>query len=226
MKHEKPISPTNLSPDVIDAVCRLGRKQALRTILKSVLFWAVALTALFVTERQNDFFTRQTEPFWFTFVLLLLVLFPLFVWKPHRIFTERAFRGTIVSTRNKRAVDHAGESAKGPYFDSGKPDVIDIYIIKVKDGRGRKRTFAIKRANARFGRFYYQKGDVLFCPRFAHLPFNESRPLPLPYCLWCGSLGTLDEVTCSFCKSPYAAVPEDGAFTPVPFNAPEKPNTQ
>ncbi len=226
MKSNLNSNRSNLSPDVVEA-CRVrGRKQGVKNIVKSVIFYVLAFGILYLTASQSDLFTPKSEPFWFAVVQVVIIAIPILLWAPYRLFTERDFRGTIVAYRNKRVVDHSEEDARGPFFDRGRMGMIDVYIIKAVSENGRKRTFTIKRANTEFGRVYYQKGDVIRCPRFAHLPFNESRPLPRPYCIWCGSIGSPNETVCKCCQSPYSLIPEDGAFTPavstVPVEAPKR----
>ncbi len=219
MKSAKEAAPTNLSPAVAEA-CRVrGVRQCVGNLVKAVLFWAITLALLFITESQNDVFTRETQPFWFALILIVLILYPFVKWKPYRILLERDFRGTIVSYRNKRVMDHTGEDSRGPFFDRGKLGAVDVYIIHVVSESGQKRTFTIKRANTEFGRVYYQKGDVVRCPRFANLPFNESRPLPRPYCIWCGSIGSPNETECKCCHSPYSLIPEKDEFIPLSSTA-------
>ncbi len=214
MKSKENSYPTNLSPDVANASRRRGIRKCVKDIVKSVLFWAVALTILFVTESQNDLFTRHSQPFWFSIILIFLVAFPILKWKPYRLLLERKFHGTLVTYRNKRSVESSDHDVRGIFFDRGRMRTVDVYIIKVQDPQGHKRTFTIKGANTEFARAYYQKGDILSCPRFANLPFNESRPLPRPLCLWCGSIGSPNETVCISCNAPYALVPEDDEFHP------------
>ncbi len=226
MKRAENPFPTNLSSDVSEA-CRVrGVRQCIKNIIKSVVFYVLAFAILYFTESQNDLFTRKSQPFWFAVVQVVIIAFPILHWQPYRLFFERDFRGTIVSYRNKRVIDHSGEDARGPFFDRGKMAPIDVYIIKVVSESGQKRTFTIKRANTEFGRVYYQRGDVIRCPRFANLPFNESRPLPRPYCLWCGSIGSPNETVCICCRSPYSLVPEADNFTPAVSTIPVETSKQ
>ncbi len=215
MKREKKTLVSNLSPDVAAACRRLGTRKQVGALIKTVLFWAIALTALFITESQNDFFTREKQPFWFSVVLLLFVAFPVWKWKPYRLLTVRDFRGTIVSYQNKRCLETPDRTARGVFVSPRLMDTMDVYIIKVIAESGKKRTFTVKGDGTRFGRFYYQKGDVVTCPRFAKFPFNETRPLPAPYCLYCGTIGSVNETVCSFCGAPFALVPEEGQFVPA-----------
>ncbi len=226
MKQEKTCDPSNLSPEVTEA-CRVrGVRQCVKDIVKSAIFYILAFGILYITESQNELFTRKVEPFWFRVIQLVIIVFPILHWAPYRILFERDFRGTIVACRNKRVVDHTEEDARGPFFDRGRMGTIDVYIIKAVSESGRKRTFVIKRANTEFGRVYYKQGDVIRCPRFAHLPFNESRPLPRPYCIWCGSIGSPNETVCKCCQSPYSLIPEEHAFVPavsdIPVESPKK----
>ncbi len=224
MKPPKKPCPTNLSPDVVEA-CRVrGVRQSVKNMVKSVLCWGITLTILFVTAAQNPIFTPRAEPFWFSVVFLILVAFPFLKWKPYRIFFEREFRGTLVSYRNKRVLDSTENGARGIRFNYRQARAVDVYIIRVQDENGRKRTFTIRGENTAFGRVYYKTGDVLRCPRFAYFPFNESRPLPRPFCLWCGSIGSPNETECITCRAPYALVPENGTFIPAVSDIPvEKP---
>ncbi len=208
MEQAKKSANTNLAPEVIADATRKGLRKCVRDIVKSVLFWGISLAILFFTAAQNPIFTWKSQPFWFSLVFLILLAIPILAWKPYRILTERDFRGTLVSYRNKRVVDSSVGGARGIIFNSRQLRAVDVYIIKVQDERGRTRTFTFKEANTEFARVYYQKGDVLFCPRLANLPFNESRPLPRPLCLWCGSIGSPNETECKCCRAPYALIPE------------------
>ncbi len=215
MKKRKSPVPTNLSSDVIESVRRHGLRKCGKDIIKSVLFWGIGLGALFATSAQTPFFTPASEPFWFALVILLITAIPIVWWRPYRILTVRDFRGTVVSYRNKRGVEPSESTARGVNVHPRLMNTVDVYIIKVQDARGRKRTFTFKRENAAFGRVYNQKGDLLYVPRFSEIPFNESRPLPRPMCLWCGSIGASNEDRCTTCDSPYALPPEEATSAPT-----------
>ena len=69
------------------AIQKRGKRLLVSRVLKCLVFYAVFMTILFVTERNNDLFTRETHPVWFWGIFVILVLLPLWKWKLYQLIT-------------------------------------------------------------------------------------------------------------------------------------------
>ena len=54
-----------LPQETAEAIRKKCRRGMVRNIIKTLIFYAVSMTILFLTERSNDLFTREAHPVWF-----------------------------------------------------------------------------------------------------------------------------------------------------------------
>lgn len=70
--------------------CEL-KKRGLRilrkNIMKSLLFWGVSMTALFVTGSRSKLFNMREQPVWFWGVFVILLVAPVLYFRFYRLFT-------------------------------------------------------------------------------------------------------------------------------------------
>ena len=189
--------------------CEL-KKRGLRilrkNIMKSLLFWGVSMTALFVTGSRSKLFNMQEQPVWFWGVFVILLAAPVLYFRFYRLFTCPEFSGMVIKLTNKT---HFGGKTKdlGGFVDNmnaSELGTFEVCNVTVQDAKEKSHTFSFSRnEKVKFARSYYQVGDAVYHPRFAKYPFNESRLPSHPFCLCCGYIGAAGERECPDCGVPF-----------------------
>ena len=189
--------------------CEL-KKRGLRilrkNIMKSLLFWGVSMTALFVTGSRSKLFNMQEQPVWFWGVFVILLAAPILYFRLYQLVTCPAFTGTVSKLTNKTHFGGKSQDVKGfvdgmNYSEMGRYEICNVTVL---DGKGKPHVFQFPRSEkTAFAWEYYQVGDVVSYPRFAKYPFNESRLPSHPFCLCCGYIGAAGERECPDCGVPF-----------------------
>ncbi len=196
------------------AIQKRGKRLLVSRVLKCLVFYAVFMTILFVTERNNDLFTRETQPVWFWGIFVILVLLPLWKWKLYQLITCHNCYGTVERFRSRRAIGNEDGEYTGGLSGAGLNfRYIDACTMVVRSSKGWRHRFVAYNEKANVIRSNYQVGDRVFCPMFAAYPFNISRAPERPFCLCCGYVGTQDETVCPACDIPFVRNPAEDAKT-------------
>lgn len=186
------------------AIRRRGLITLCKQIIKSLLFYLVTLTALFVTESNNYVFTREKQPIWFWGIFVILLLIPIIRYKfyllPFTLGTyghiEKIKSGNGMAPRRDRAVGIRG-------FWEGNMEHVVSYRITVKTNRGISLNFLFMREDAEFAMGYYREGDAVYLPPFAKYPYNLDRLPDRRFCFACGGFGMAHKDTCPLCGVPF-----------------------
>ena len=184
--------------------CEL-KKRGLRilrkNIMKSLLFWGVSMTALFVTGSRSKLFNMREQPVWFWGVFVILLAAPVLYFKFYRLLTYPVFRGTVTELKNRRQYVSNDRCYNSRRLINMSPE--DTCILIVSDGKREYKIPFTMADKATFARENYQVGDAVYHPRFAKYPFNESRLPSHPFCLCCGYIGAAGERECPDCGVPF-----------------------
>lgn len=178
-----------------------GRQKTVRNEVKSLLFWGVSMTALFVTGSRSKLFNMQEQPVWFWGVFVILLAAPILYFKFYRLLTYPVFRGTVTELKNRRQYVSNDRGYNSRRLINMSPE--DTCILIVSDGKREYKIPFTMADKATFARENYQVGDAVYHPHFAKYPFNESRLPAHPFCLCCGYIGAAGERECPDCGVPF-----------------------
>lgn len=178
-----------------------GRQKTVRNGVKSLLFWGVTMTALFVTGSRSKLFNMREQPVWFWGVFVILLTAPVLYYKFYRLLTYPVFRGTVTERKNRRQYVSNDRCYNSRRLINMSPE--DTCILTVSDGKREYKIPFTMADKATFARENYQVGDAVYHPRFAKYPFNESRLPSHPFCLCCGYIGAAGEQECPDCGVPF-----------------------
>lgn len=178
-----------------------GRQKTVRNGVKSLLFWSVTMTALFVTGSRSKLFNMREQPVWFWGVFVILLTAPVLYYKFYRLLTYPVFRGTVTELKNRRQYVSNDRCYNSRRLINMSPE--DTCILTVSDGKREYKIPFTMADKATFARENYQVGDAVYHPRFAKYPFNESRLPSHPFCLCCGYIGATGERECPDCGVPF-----------------------
>ena len=178
-----------------------GRQKTVRNGVKSLLFGGVTMTALFATGSRSKLFNMQEQPVWFWGVFVILLAAPILYFKFYRLLTYPVFRGTVTELKNRRQYVSNDRCYNSRRLINMSPE--DTCILIVSDGKREYKIPFTMADKAMFARENYQVGDVVYHPRFAKYPFNESRLPSHPFCLCCGYIGAAGARECPDCGVPF-----------------------
>ena len=178
-----------------------GRQKTVRNGVKSLLFWGVTMTVLFVTGSRSKLFNMREQPVWFWGVFVILLAAPILYFKVYRLLTYPAFRGTVTELKNRRQYVSNDRCYNSRRLINMSPE--DTCILTASDGKREYKIPFTMADKATFARENYQVGDAVYHPRFAKYPFNESRLPSHPFCLCCGYIGAAGERECPDCGVPF-----------------------
>ena len=186
---------------ILHEINRRGHRLLRKNIIKSLIFWGVTMTVLFVTGSRSKLFNMQEQPIWFWGVFAILLAAPILHFKFYCLLTYPVFRGTVTELKNRRQYvsDDRGYNSRRLIHMSPE----DTCILIVSAGKRAYKIPFIKAEKATFARENYQIGDAVYHPRFAKYPFNESRLPSHPFCLCCGYIGAAGERDCPDCGVPF-----------------------
>ena len=171
-----------------------------KNLIKSAVFWGVSMTVLFVIGSRSKLFNMQTQPVWFWGVFAILLALPVLYFKFYQLATYPEVTG-MVSKLESKTHDIRGVADNMNRPELGRFEVCEVTVL---DEKGKTHVFPFPRTNqTAFAGEYYQVGDVVYYPRFAKCPFNESRLPPRPFCLCCGHIGAAGEHHCPDCGAPF-----------------------
>ena len=195
-----------LSDQTERRIAALGKRKLVRNGIKSLLFWGVTMTALFVTGSRSKLFNMREQPVWFWGVFVILLAAPILYFRLYQLVTCPAFTGTVSKLTNKTHFGGKSQDVKGfvDNMNSSELGRYEVCNVTALDGKGRPHVFQFPRSEkTAFAWEYYQVGDVVSYPRFAKYPFNESRLPSHPFCLCCGYIGAAGERECPDCGVPF-----------------------
>lgn len=194
----------NLPEATLKAIRKHGIRKLTRQIIKSLLFWAISMTVLFVTGSQNDLFNPTAHPIWFWGVFLILIAFPFWKWKLYQLFVCRKLYATVEGFKNRRTIGNEDGEYTGGLSGVGlNLHYIDFCAMFIRSDKGLRHRFTAANEKAGFIRSIYEKGDRVFYPMFAAYPINLSRSPSRPFCVCCGYIGTEEEEVCPDCGVPF-----------------------
>ena len=189
-----------ISENVIKGIRKKGIKKNVLNIIKVLIFYGIGMTILFLTESQNDLFTRYKTPIWFWGIFAIILIFPIWKFQLYKLVNQN-YHGKVIEVEHATRLGGKKEDMSG-YIDIsniGEMGRIDVCIVTVKSTHGICRKYVFTRDLAQFAREYYQKGDQIFVPLFAEYPFNESRKVETSFCLFCGTQGDDRDNNCPKC---------------------------
>ena len=182
-------------------IAACGRQKTVRNGVKSLLFWGVTMTALFVTGSRSKLFNMREQPVWFWGVFVILLAAPVLYYKFYHLLTYPVFRGTVTELKNRRQYVSNDRCYNSRRLINMSPE--DTCILTASDGKREYKIPFTMADKATFARENYQVGDAVYHPRFAKYPFNESRLPSHPFCLCCGYIGATGERECPDCGVPF-----------------------
>ena len=186
---------------------RTDLKAALRRdfwgdILKTILFWGIALTVFFFATRENKIVGPYHNLPMFLALALILMAIPVVrmqLWKYRTLLRET--RGTI--QKKSTGLVRVPRTDRNTGYVTGRDMVAvnALYLtIEKADGSLEKikivgnHIFSLTQA-------YYEEGDEVVRFVGARYPYNPNKKTNRPFCLRCGYIGSPTEARCSRCRS-------------------------
>ena len=190
-----------LTEEMIRKMKKKGIRKLIGSIIKSVLFSGITITALFFIESSeyNTLFTKETQPVWFWGVFVILLILPIWLFRLYRYALNPSFYGEVVDIKDSQTADV--RIADGPW--SRVKGVVDTCTIVVKSKLGLTHRFYFQHESAAFARKFYHIGDRVYHYVFSDIPVNLSSESETKYCPCCGNLGADFEEECSACRVPF-----------------------
>ena len=183
------------SDQVAKSIVELNRKKYIVSLIKTVIFWAVALTALYFSGRNNDIFGPHTRPVPFYSVGLLLVLIPVFRYRLYRVFTRPSFIGVADGGKNGSTMAQRTDILIGIH---GGLEKVAIYTLSVISNRNRSYRFIFSAGmQSNYARECMKKGTRVRYAFGGRYPWSEETPPEYPFCPNCGAFGAINETHCS-----------------------------
>ncbi len=197
-----------LSKGMLTAIRKKGKKRLLKNILKTLVFYAIAMTILLVTGSQSKLFNWEAQPVWFWGVFAILLIFPIWKFRLYEPFLFPNFEGTVADIKSKVLLGGKKETAKGYIDISNISEMgrVDVCTVIVKRQNRFSNRFVFSREAAVFAREYYQVGDSVYHPLFAKYPYNSQNRTGKNFCINCGGIGSENESDCSLCGVPFAKI--------------------
>ncbi len=191
-----------LSDTAICSIRKKGISKLCRQIIKSLLFYAVSLSLLFVVSHTNDVFTMEVTPLAFWIVFSVLILIPLIRYEFYKLPFKMNMKGQVIEIKNDRRM--APIEKKSNYYAPGGAlrtmlTNVDACDIVVRSHRGLPFTYTFLRDEAAVARGYYAVGDEVMLPPWANFPVVVSREIKCPLCPWCGCPGADTTAECEEC---------------------------
>ena len=196
--------PEYFTPQIKKSVNKCGIKDLIKNIIKSIIFYLLSYSALFFSEQRNDIFTRETQPFWFWIVFIVIMFMPIYIFGFHKLILCPSFYGTVINVENTHILDGKKSDSPKVIFPSDNQHTgeVDVCIITVKSNIGAKYKFFFKRENTMLAREYYSVGDAVYHNVFTKYPINCFKAPPKKFCVRCGDLCADFESDCPHCRIP------------------------
>ena len=191
-----------LSDTAICSIRKKGISKLCKQIIKSLLFYAVSLTLLFVVSRTNAVFTMEESPVTFWIIFGVLILLPLIRYGFYKLPFKMNMKGQVIEIKNDRRM--APIEKKSNYYAPGGAlrtalTNVDACDIVVRSHHGLSFTYTFLRNEAAVARGYYVVGDEVMLPPWANFPVVISREIKCPVCPWCGCPGADMTAECEEC---------------------------
>ena len=187
--------------EMIRKMKKKGIRKLIGSIIKSILFSGITITALFFIEssENNTLFTKETQPVWFWGVFVILLILPIWLFRLYRYALNPSFYGEVVEIKDSKTANV--NVAVG--YGNRVSEVVDTCIVIVKSKAGLTQRFYFQRESASFARKFYRVGDRVYHYVFSDIPVNLSSESETKYCPCCGNLGADFEEECSACRVPF-----------------------
>lgn len=195
------MKPSILTEKMIQKMKKKGIRKLIGSIIKSVLFSGITITALFFIESSeyNTLFTKETQPVWFWGAFVILLIAPIWFFKLYQYVLHSSYYGEVVEIKDSQTA--TVNVAVG--YGNRVTGLMDTCIVIVKSKTGLKQRFDFQRESASFARKFYRVGDQVYHYVFSDIPVNLSGESETKYCPCCGSLGADFEKECSACRVPF-----------------------
>lgn len=212
---QREASQMKLPLDLSQELKKRGHRFLCKSIVGTMLFWGISMTAWFVAG--SSLFRMQAHPVLFWSVFGILLVLPVLHFGLYRLVAYPEVTGMVSkltggspSAGKAQGIRDGADNTDSP--DSGQCGDCEVTVL---DGKGKTHVFSLPRTEkTAFAREYYQVGDVVYHPRFARYPFNESRFPMRPFCLCCGHIGAAGEDKCPDCGAPLVPDRADEAKPP------------
>lgn len=187
------------SDPVARSIEEINHKKYIKSWIKTVIFWAIALTALYLTGANNDVFDSPTKSVPYYIIGVILVVIPVLRYRLYRIFTRPSFSGMVTSAANVNGFEPRTDINIGTIVDNGGGMSAEIlYAITVEDNRGHSHRFVYSSAaSVGYARPILQVGTRVRYAFGGRYPWSEDATSERPFCPNCGQFGAGNETHCS-----------------------------
>ena len=93
--------------EMIRKMKKKGIRKLIGSIIKSILFSGITITALFFIEssENNTLFTKETQPVWFWGVFVILLILPIWLFRLYRYALNPSFYGEVVDIKDSQTAE-------------------------------------------------------------------------------------------------------------------------
>jgi hypothetical protein len=187
------------SDPVARSIEEINHKKYIKSWIKTVIFWAIALTALYLTGANSDAFDSLAKSVPYYIVGAIFVAIPVLRYRLYRIFTRPSFLGVITSVANVNGREPRTDINIGMFADGGRETrPAELYAVTVEDDRGHSHRFVFLSAPASgYARPILQVGTRVRYAFGGRYPWSEDATSQRPFCPNCGQFGAGNETHCS-----------------------------
>ena len=149
-----------LTEEMIRKMKKKGIRKLIGSIIKSILFSGITITALFFIEssENNTLFTKETQPVWFWGVFVILLILPIWLFRLYRYALNPSYCGEVVEVKDGERADV--RIYNGPYM--RVKSVADTCTIVVKTKSGFTHRVEYQKEAATVARETYHVGDKVY----------------------------------------------------------------
>ena len=187
------------SDPVARSIEEINHKKYIKSWIKTVIFWAIALTALCLTGAGTDAFESPEKSVPYYVVGAVFVIIPVWRYRLYRIFTRPSFSGVVTSVANVSGREPRTDINIGTFADCRKDTrPAELYAATVEDDRGHSHRFVYSStASAGYAREHIQDGTRVRYAFGGRYPWSEDTTSERPFCPNCGQIGAGNETHCS-----------------------------
>lgn len=170
-------------------------------VIKTFLFWCVAVTVFYFATRENKIVGPYHNFPMFLSLALIIMAIPVVrmqLWKYRTLLRET--RGTV--TKKHTGLVRVPRTDRNTGYVTGRDMVAvnALYLIVAKQDGSLEKVKIVGNHIFSLTQAYYEEGDEVVRFVGARYPYNLNKKMSRPFCLRCGYIGSPNEVRCSRCR--------------------------